>query len=147
MGGKALAKDLWDKVVDRHKSGDWHKKIQRLDQCLEAQWNLLLRSGRYLVQHRPSLGQDVTPNWMKEPGGNWWERLPRGLQKLWSSCRNSWQRVVIVCMWQQNDKLSTNVACMGGLKQKKLLLKEDMQSWLSSAKMYLEDSKATWNNK
>jgi len=48
MGGKALSKDLRDKVVCRHKSGDGYKKIskalsvprstvKRLYQCLEAQ--------------------------------------------------------------------------------------------------------------
>ena len=137
MGGKELSKDLRDKVVDRHKSGDG-KKILRLYQCLEAQWSLLLRSGRYLVQHRPSLGQDVAPNWMKEPGGNWSEKLPRGLQQLWSSCRNSWQRVVIVCMWQQHHKFSTNVACMGGLQEK------SHSSRKATCSHDFEDSKATW---
>ena len=93
-------------------------EYQPTERIFEYSGPALLRSGRYLVQHRPSLGQDVAPNWMKEPGGNWSERLPRGLQQLWSSCRNSWQRVVIVCMWQQYHKFSTNVACMGGVQEK-----------------------------
>lgn len=37
------------------------------------------------VQRRPSLNQDITTNWMKEPRGSWEERIPNGIQKLWRS--------------------------------------------------------------
>lgn len=48
-----------------------------------------------MVQHRPFLDQDVAPNCIKEPGGNWSKRPSGGLQQLavagihekeWSLC-------------------------------------------------------------
>lgn len=48
MGGKALSKNLQDKIVDWHKSGGGYKKIAKALSMLRAEIY------RYLVQHRPS---------------------------------------------------------------------------------------------
>lgn len=67
-----------------------------------TQWRPSSSSGENVAQQWHYQEQDVHPKLMIRQEENWWERLPRGRQQHWRSCRNFWQILAVQYTWQQS---------------------------------------------
>lgn len=115
MGGKALSKDL-------------------RDSCGQAQVRRWIQKNSKALSVPRSTVISIIKKWkvfgttQSLPGSEHHSRLDKKSRRklvreatkrpLTTLRHLTWQRVVIVYMWQQYHKFSTNVACMGGLHEK-----------------------------
>uniref|UniRef100_A0AAY5L4C4 Transposase Tc1-like domain-containing protein n=1 Tax=Esox lucius TaxID=8010 RepID=A0AAY5L4C4_ESOLU len=140
MGGKALSKDLRDKVVDRHKSGDSKalSMSRSIVKSIIKKWKVfgttktLPGSGR-----RSKLDERARRKLVREAT----KRPTATLKQLQDFMTKSGHCVHVTTISQILHKCGL----YGRVARKKPLLKKGhMQSQLSFAKIHLEDSKATW---
>ena len=70
MSTKELSKDLWDKVVERHRSGDGYKNISK---ALNLPWSTVKTIIKKWNEHgttKALLDQAIPLNWMIKQGGD-----------------------------------------------------------------------------
>ena len=82
MDGKSLSKDLQDKVVERHKSGDGYQKISKALSMPRSTVKSIIKKWKVFGTTQTLPGSGRHSKLDERAGGNWSERLPRGLQQL-----------------------------------------------------------------
>ena len=132
MGGKVLSKDLRDKVVDRHKSGDGYKKNSKALSVPRSTVKSIIKKWKVFGTTQTLAGSGRRSK-LEETG-------QRGYQEAYSKefKTKSGHCVHVITMSQILHKCGL----YGRVARKRPLLKKGhMQSRLSFAKALLEDSR------